>query len=134
MHDAGLSLLISNNVYRLGRPVGSGTRPSLDEGILGVALLQRTGGPGPGTLRRWSLAAIELEGQKSIAVGIDGEAATLAAPLRFTMRPRALRVRIAAQHPGCSPSAGLPDGAWSGVSMLVALALHGWRPALTRRD
>jgi hypothetical protein len=30
-------------------------------------------------------------------------------PLRFAIRPATLRVRVAAQHPGASPSAALPD-------------------------
>jgi diacylglycerol kinase family enzyme len=34
-----VALLVSNDPYRLGRLIGSGTRPRLDEGVLGVALL-----------------------------------------------------------------------------------------------
>jgi hypothetical protein len=73
------------------------------------------------------VASIEVGGDGMIAVGIDGEAARLDAPLRFSSRPAALRVRIARQHPGCSPSAGLPDGAWDSVVMLIRLALTGQR-------
>ena len=29
-------VLVSNNVYRLGPTLGSGTRPHLDEGVLGI--------------------------------------------------------------------------------------------------
>src|SRR3954447_896432 len=32
-------ILVSNDQYRLGKPVGSGTRPRLDAGVLGVALV-----------------------------------------------------------------------------------------------
>jgi diacylglycerol kinase family enzyme len=126
-HDAGLALLVSNNVYRLGRIVGSGTRPSLDRGLLGVSVIAPRGAAGRGMVRRWSLPAMEVEGVSPISVGIDGEAVTLTPPLRFTMRPAALRVRIAAQHPGCSPSAGMPDSALSGVTLLGRLALTGKR-------
>src|SRR5207237_7350741 len=35
-HEGGIALLISNNEYRLGRMLGSGTRPALDRGRLGV--------------------------------------------------------------------------------------------------
>ena len=41
--------------------------------------------------------------------GIDGEAAMLAAPLRFDIHPHVLRVRIARRHPGASPSARMPE-------------------------
>ncbi|HEY3726593.1 MAG TPA: diacylglycerol kinase family protein [Solirubrobacteraceae bacterium] len=126
-HDAGLALLVSNNVYRLGRIVGSGTRPSLDRGQLGVSVIGSRGGVGRGMVRRWSLPAMEVPGDSPISVGIDGEAVTLTPPLRFTMRPGALRVRIAAQHPGCSPSAGMPDNALAGVGLLARLALTGRR-------
>jgi hypothetical protein len=40
-----------------------------------------------------------------VHAGRDGEAVTLVPPLRFVIRPLALRVRIAARHPGASPSA-----------------------------
>ena len=34
---------------------------------------------------------------------------TLDSPIRFRIRSKALRVRIASHHPGVSPSAALPD-------------------------
>ncbi len=123
-HDGGIALLISNNDYRLGRVLGSGTRPSLDRGQLGVAVIG-SGEGGRGLLRRWSVPSLEIDGEQPIALGLDGEAVALPPPLRFASRPGALRVRIARQHPGCSPSAGLPDGAWSGAWMLVRLAITG---------
>ena len=43
----------------------------------------------------------------------------------FTIRPAALRVRIAAAHPGASPSAALPDRPQQMVGSLAALALRG---------
>ena len=39
-HEGGVMILISNNTYRLGRLIGSGTRPRIDEGLLGIALLE----------------------------------------------------------------------------------------------
>jgi hypothetical protein len=50
---------------------------------------------------------------------------TLEAPVRFRIRPHALRVRIAPQHPGVSPSALAPDRPWDAIATLVRLALHG---------
>ncbi|HEV7176843.1 MAG TPA: diacylglycerol kinase family protein, partial [Solirubrobacteraceae bacterium] len=37
-HDSGMALLVSNNPYRLGTAIGSGTRPRLDSARLGVAV------------------------------------------------------------------------------------------------
>jgi len=53
-------------------------------------------------------------------VGIPTE--KLDPPLRFRMRPGALRVRIARQHPGASPSVGVPDGVWQGILELGGIA------------
>ena len=50
-----------------------------------------------------------------VPAGIDGEALSLDPPLRFRIRPGVLRVRIAREHPGASPSAMAPEGAWAGV-------------------
>ena len=38
-NESAAVILVSNNTYRLGRPVGSGTRPRIDGGELGVAVL-----------------------------------------------------------------------------------------------
>jgi hypothetical protein len=38
-------------------------------------------------------------------------------------RPAALRVRIARQHPGASPTAGLPTGFFDFVRQLFAVAV-----------
>jgi Diacylglycerol kinase catalytic domain len=124
-HDGGLALMVSNNSYRLGRVIGSGTRPALDRGQLGISVIGRR--RDRGLMRSWSLPSLEVDGGDKIAVGIDGEAAELDAPLQFRSRPGALRVRIARQHPGCSPSAGMPDGSWDGMMMLVRMALTGQR-------
>ena len=47
-HDSAATILVSNNRYRLGRLIGSGTRPRLDGHVLGVAAVQRAGA------RRWN--------------------------------------------------------------------------------
>ena len=123
VHEGGLALLVSNNPYRLGRALGSGTRPRLDTARLGVAVVVPAGGIHSGVLEQWSSPAIEVDGQGVLPAGIDGEAAQLDAPLRFTIRPAALRVRIATQHPGASPAAALPDNVWSGLRALVRIAV-----------
>ncbi len=43
-HESGVALLISNNPYRLNHLLGSGTRPQMDTGQLGVAVIAPGGG------------------------------------------------------------------------------------------
>ncbi len=125
-HSSGAAILVSNNRYRLGRAVGSGTRPRIDDELLGITVALPPAG-GRRTFQRpwreWSAPAFEVDADGSIAAGIDGEAVTLDAPLRFRILPAALRVRIAAAHPGASPSAALPEGAWDTVVALAQIAL-----------
>jgi hypothetical protein len=123
-HAGGLALLISNNAYRLGRAIGSGTRPRLDSARLGVAAIGPVGGIGQGLLRLWTLPEVEVEGDGALPAGIDGEAVLLEPPLRFVSHPAALRVRISIRHPGRSPAATLPDSAWAGVGALLRIALR----------
>jgi diacylglycerol kinase family enzyme len=124
-HDTGIALLISNNPYRLGTAIGSGTRPRLDTALLGVAVLGPKGGVRQGLMRRWSLPSIEVDGDGAVPAGIDGEAALLDSPLRFIIRPGALRVRISLDHPGASPSASVPEGALPALRSLARLAVVG---------
>jgi diacylglycerol kinase family enzyme len=126
-HDGGIGLLVSNNVYRLGRLVGSGTRPRLDAGRLGVTVMESRHWLHRGLVRRWTPESIEVDGADAVPAGVDGEAILLTPPIRFTMRPGVLRVRIAPQHPGCSPSAGLPASVWAGVLMLVRMVMGATR-------
>jgi diacylglycerol kinase family enzyme len=126
-HEGGMGVLVSNNAYRLGRLVGSGTRPHLDGGRLGVAVMETGHWLHRGIVRQWTPRAIEVDGTATVPAGIDGEAALLTPPIRFASRPHALRVRIARQHPGCSPSAGVPTGLWSATRMLARIALRGSR-------
>ncbi len=127
-HSGGAAILVSNNRYRLGHVVGSGTRPRIDDGLLGVAVVATPGGngeasPGPRRpWREWSTPKFEVAADRRVPAGIDGEALMLDPPLRFRIRPGVLRVRIARAHPGCSPSAGAPDGIWDGARSLVRLA------------
>lgn len=124
-HDSADVLLISNDPYRLGRALGSGTRPRLDRGVLGIAAVVSGDEPSRPRLHQWSAPTFEIQGDGSIAMGIDGEAARLDSPLRFRSRPTALRVRIARGHPGSSPSALLPEGPWGMVRSLASVAVRG---------
>ena len=100
-------VLVSNNPYALDRPLARGTRPALDSGQLGIIVLDAPGdGPGvPG--RAWSAPRLVMDSRATVHAGIDGEATDLEPPLRFAIRPAALRVRISPRHPGASPSARL---------------------------
>ena len=121
-HEGGVALLVSNNPYRLGRAVGSGTRPRIDGGQLGVAAIGTHGAIGHELMEQWSGSSIEVEGDAPLPAGIDGESALLDPPIRFEMRPGVLRVRIASAHPGRSPSAALPENWWLGIGALARIA------------
>lgn len=124
-HTSTALVLVSNNVYRLGATIGSGTRPRLDEGVLGVVDFEPPI-PGPessaGRYRELKQPELEVESDGPIPLGVDGEALTMQSPLRFRIRPKALRVRIAHSHPGASPSAEVPKGALGGLRALLRIA------------
>ena len=131
-HHAGAAVLVSNNRYRLGHAVGSGTRPRIDDGLLGITVV----GAPPGAARAAVPAApmarvvrADLRGRsdRPVPAGIDGEALVLDPPLLFRIRPRVLRVRVARKHPGASPSATAPEGMWDGVRELARIALGSGR-------
>jgi diacylglycerol kinase family enzyme len=118
-------ILVSNDPYLLGPTLGTGTRPRLDTGRLGIVDFHP---PTPGAAAqaaRWrqlSAPTLEVEADGPVPVGIDGEALTLEPPLRFRSRRRALRVRVAAGHPGASPSAEVPKGLRSALGELLVVA------------
>jgi diacylglycerol kinase family enzyme len=127
-HSSGAAILVSNNRYRLGKAVGSGTRPRVDDGLLGITITSAPTGRGEsGRLpqrpwREWSTPHFEVDAERAIAAGVDGEALVLQAPLRFTIRPGVLRVRIARAHPGASPSTALPESVLDTLRALIAIA------------
>ncbi len=132
-HSSGAAILVSNNAYRLGRLLGSGTRPRMDKGLLGIAVVGSSVQRGPGQRSRpwaeWTRESFEIGSGEPVAAGIDGEDATLTPPIRFRCMPAALHVRIARSHPGASPSAAQPDGARAVISGLIAIALGRRRPS-----
>ena len=127
--SSGVAILVSNNSYRLVAAIGSGTRPRLDAGKLGIAVLEAPPERGASArervrppMQQWASPRFDVQSTGPVPAGIDGEAAKLDPPLRFRMRPGALRVRIARQHPGASPSVGIPDGVWQGILELGRVA------------
>jgi diacylglycerol kinase family enzyme len=121
-------VLVSNNPYRLGPTLGTGTRPRLDSGLLGIVDFHP---PTPGTgeqAARWrelTATTLEVEADGPIPVGVDGESLILEPPLRFRIRPRALRARVAREHPGASPSGDLPGRPMAVLKGLLRLVKTG---------
>jgi len=132
-HPDVLVLLVACNAYEL-----NGVREQMDGGVLQVSALRaRTGAALAGlatrTLARggrapagtgwaqWTTTVLRVEAPlPQLPAGIDGEAATLAAPLEFRVHPRALRVLV---PPALTPRP--PRGRlqrWSTVRGLLRVA------------
>ena len=115
VHSGPLLLLIANNPYELRPPLRLGGRPRLDTGLLQVSALHPTSEqgaalarvatalavgrtPAAGRWTQWTVpeARVDVPGETSVRVGLDGEAVELPVPLDFRCRPGALRVRVPA--------------------------------------
>jgi diacylglycerol kinase family enzyme len=126
--DTPQAVLVSCNPYDSGA-YGSGRRPRLDTGALGVVALtvKNAGQAADLALRGEQSTALTKETARevivtadteTIPVGVDGEALTLAVPVRCRIVPAALRVRVPRHRPGMPPSRPATD--WG---RLAALAL-----------
>jgi diacylglycerol kinase family enzyme len=118
-HAGAHVVQVSNNAH--GRTVGTfASRPRLDSGRLGViALTLPEGPPSPAALAAtasgapdrvpgylaWKPVTFEVDSDGPVDAGIDGEALRLPPPLRFAIRPGALRVRLPEHASGLSPAA-----------------------------
>ncbi len=108
--EAPQALLVSNNPYGLGDLAGTGRRARLDSGLLGVvAITVDSAAAAAGLLSGKhakglsSLVAHEVvvdANASEIPVGIDGEAVMMPTPVRCTLHPQALRVRVPKHRPG----------------------------------
>ena len=112
---SGAAILVSNNRYRLGRAVGSGTRPRIDDGLLGITVARPHGG-GDGTAAA-TVAGVdgagrfEVEADHPVPAGIDGEAVQARAAAALPHPPPAsCACASRRQHPGASPSATAARG------------------------
>src|SRR6185437_13394176 len=82
-HAGAAAILVSNNRYRLGRAVGSGTRPRIDDGLLGITVLGAPRGRGSGgrlpqrPWREWTAPTFEVGSDHPVPAGIDGESVSL---------------------------------------------------------
>src|SRR6516165_464603 len=107
------ALLVSNNPYAGGDIAGLSRRARLDAGTLGVVavtvnsalqaatLLRGARGQGLTTLTAEEVV-VDAEATE-IPVGIDGETVTMPTPVRCTIRPKVLRVRVPKDRPGVLP-------------------------------
>jgi diacylglycerol kinase family enzyme len=111
--DAPQALLVSNDPYEDSDLAGMGRRSRLDRGVLGViavrvdtarqavGLLQ--GAHRRGVQRAEAREVLVTADVPEVPVGIDGETVRLSTPVRCTVRPRVLRVRLPRQRPGVRP-------------------------------
>ncbi|MCW2523951.1 MAG: putative rane protein [Frankiales bacterium] len=108
--DGPQAVLVSNNPYGTTDLAGLGRRARLDQGLLGVAavsvdnvrqavgLLHRTHERG---LNRFTGSEVVVYADTpQIPAAIDGEALTLAAPVRCGVERHVLRVRVPRHRPG----------------------------------
>jgi diacylglycerol kinase family enzyme len=104
------AVLVSNNQYGMGDMAGLGRRARLDRGTLGMfAVTVNSAAQAAGLLGgRRSRGLTSLAGPEvvvdadaaQIPVGVDGEALLLDTPVRCTVQPGALRVRVPRDRPG----------------------------------
>ena len=123
------ALLVSNNPYEGGDIAGLGRRARLDAGTLGVVavtvnsalqaatLLRGACGQGLTTLTAGEVV-VDAEAPE-VPVGIDGETVMMATPVRCTIRPKALRVRVPRDRPGVPPPKAALD--WPKLRQLASL-------------
>jgi diacylglycerol kinase family enzyme len=114
------AVLVSNNVYGMGDLAGLGRRARLDRARLGLfAVTVASGVQAIGLLAgtrlrglaRMAAPEIVVDADASqIPVGVVGEALMLDTPVRCTIRPAALRVRVPRDRPGVPD----PKPSWTG--------------------
>ena len=137
-HHSGAMVLVSNNHYRLGRAIGSGTRPRIDDGLLGITAVAEPTGRGERGRSAAAPAArvvgADVRGRRGPADrrrhrrrSADARrAAALSHPTRSPARARR------AQAPGRLALGHGPRRAWAGVVELARIALgRRQKPATT---
>ena len=109
------AVLVSNNPYGNSDLAGLSRRDRLDRGVLGavtlsvantrqaVGLLRRTNVRG--LTQETSMEVVVDADTPEIPVGVDGESLLLRTPVRCTIEPDALRVRVPRARPGVRPAA-----------------------------
>jgi diacylglycerol kinase family enzyme len=130
------AVLVSNNPYAWSDMAGLGRRPRLDRGVLGVvAVSVETTGDAVDLIRgkraRGLVGTTCLEvavdaDAASLPVGVDGEALVLPTPVRCTIRPAVLRVRVPRTRPGVPPER--PEVDWARLRALALPSSRGTPP------
>ena len=122
------ALLVSNDPYEASDIAGLGRRARLDTGTLGVVavtvnnalqaagLLRGARGRGLATLTAGEVV-VDADAPE-IPVGIDGETVLMPTPVRCTVRPQALRVRVPRDRPGVRQAK--PDLDWPALRQLAS--------------
>ncbi|WP_030442201.1 diacylglycerol/lipid kinase family protein [Actinoplanes subtropicus] len=121
------AVLVSNNPYGLDDVAGLGRRYRLDGGDLGVLAVHVRGaadaagllfGGRPGTITRTTARHVSIDSDAALLpVGVDGEALLLPTPVRCSISPGALRVRVPRHRPGVPVP--LPELDWSRLRQLA---------------
>jgi diacylglycerol kinase family enzyme len=119
-HDEAQMILVSNNPYQLDDLDGRGTRERIDLGVVGVLAMriastadaeQFVALNAVGQVRRfhgwdeWTARRFQIDAERPVEIGIDGESLTMDPPLVFESMPAALRVRLPLHASGRSPAA-----------------------------
>ena len=119
--DGPQAILVSNNPYETSGLAGAGRRARLDRGKLGVIAVRvdtarqavglLNGAHQRGLVQTQARDVLISSGEPVVPVGIDGESVHLSTPVRCTVRPGALRVRLPRERPGVRPPQGRLDWA-----------------------
>ncbi|RZL84670.1 MAG: diacylglycerol kinase, partial [Rhodococcus sp. (in: high G+C Gram-positive bacteria)] len=129
------AVLVSNNPYGTSDLAGLNRRDRLDRGVLGaVTVSVANARQAVGLLRRANVRGLTQHTTTEVIVdadtrqtpvGVDGESLLLTTPVRCTIEPGALRVRVPRDRPGVRPAEPTVD--WV---RLRELAWHRQAPPL----
>jgi len=136
-HDGAHVIQVSNNPY--GDTLASfGSRPRLDTKQIGIVSLVIDGDRGIARflaalatgrpdryegLTAWSAPTFEVASGSPIEIGLDGETQVMDSPLRFSIRPAPVRVRLPKSAIGYSPAARTLG--WAGATRALWDVLLG---------
>jgi diacylglycerol kinase family enzyme len=108
--DGPQAILVSNNPYEMTDFAGAGRRARLDRGTLGVIAVRvdtarqavglLNGAHQRGLVQTRARQVLVGSDEPTLPVGIDGESVHLSTPVRCTVRPGVLRVRLPRERPG----------------------------------
>jgi len=126
--DGPQAILVSNNPYESSDLASAGRRARLDRGTLGMIAIRvdtarqavglLNGAHQRGLVRAQARGVLVGSGDPVVPVGIDGESVHLSTPVRCTVRPAALRVRLPRVRPGVPPPRGRLS--WASLWRLAA--------------